>query len=75
MRVRRPAARRLQADLKSILYAHAGPDFSALRIQPLQTGRNRDFEEAPGAWWSGVARGSPQLCLYERIMPPEGSPV
>lgn len=48
MGVRRSASCRLQADLKSILHARAGPDFPALRIQPLQTGRSRDFEEPPG---------------------------
>ena len=44
--------------LGTILHARAGPDFPALRIQPLQTGRSRDFEEPPGTQWPRHTRGS-----------------
>ena len=48
----------VKADLKSILHARAGPDFPALCLQPLQTGRSRDFEEPPGTQWPRHTRGS-----------------
>ena len=52
--------------IQSVLYACVGVDFSALCLQPVSTGRGRNYKKPAHAEWTGYAGNSQRLHRAQR---------